>query len=224
MGVSGNWAPIFMNTNLAVDHARAFQFCQSAHNSIDQKRKYSGKPYWEHPHQVATILMDAGVTDPDMIAAAYCHDVLEDVFPKNPVYSPYLIEKTFNKRVLGITQELTDEYTPEKYPTLNRDKRHALEAQRLGTVSLEAVLIKLADLIANTSDIVTADPGFALRYLPEKKRVLANLRPLSNNIPVIRPYVNSIKKLKSKPITQKRSFGLTWKQRENLWKTKTWQI
>ena len=57
--------------------SRAARFAKAAHESIDQRRKYSGEPYIVHPKAVAAIV--ATVTrDEHMISAAWLHDVVED--------------------------------------------------------------------------------------------------------------------------------------------------
>ncbi len=170
---------------------QAREFAHAAHDSINQKRKYTGLPYWVHTDEVADIVASVtlGAETPndesipelaeinyrEMIAAAHLHDTIEDVFTLNSHYDIYLIAKTFGERVAKFVVELTDVYTKEAWPDLNRDKRKHLEAERLGKVSNEAKTIKLADLISNTADIVKNDPDFAKVYLREKERLLPYL-------------------------------------------------
>lgn len=156
---------------------RAFEYAKAAHGSINQRRKYSGDPYIVHPMAVAKILTDAGVTDQNIICAALLHDVLEDVWPVNPVYRPDSIDELFGRTVLSYVWELTDDFTKENYPGLNREERKKREAARLAGISEAALKVKLADLIDNTSDITKNDPGFAKVYLREKERILAALHP-----------------------------------------------
>src|ERR1044072_1282783 len=57
--------------------ARARAFAIREHRRIDHRRKYSKQPYDVHLKAVAGLV--AGVTDdPEMIAAAWLHDVVED--------------------------------------------------------------------------------------------------------------------------------------------------
>jgi (p)ppGpp synthase/HD superfamily hydrolase len=151
----------------------AYEFANSAHSSIGQVRKYSGLPYVVHPSEVAEILKSSGETDPEILCAAFLHDVLEDVYPVNPNYSPDAIQAIFGTVVLLYVKELTDEFTREKYPSLNRKKRKNREAQRIANISDGALKVKLADLIDNTRDIVKNDPGFAETYLFEKGKILS---------------------------------------------------
>jgi hypothetical protein len=71
--------------------------------------------------------------------------------------------------------ELTDVYTKEAYPKLNRRTRKAKEIERLISISPEAQTIKYADIIDNAKEIGKADAGFAPVYLRECKIILQKL-------------------------------------------------
>jgi (p)ppGpp synthase/HD superfamily hydrolase len=151
---------------------KAQAFAHAAHDSIHQKRKYSGLPYWVHTDEVAAIV--ATVTDdPEVIAAAHLHDVVEDV--NKDGYDLETIIKFFGVRVAEIVSHLTDEYTKENYPLWNRTKRKAYEAIRLSQIGYDAQTIKYADFISNTADIVKNDPNFAKTYLQEKRVILSKM-------------------------------------------------
>jgi (p)ppGpp synthase/HD superfamily hydrolase len=153
---------------------RAQKFAHEAHDAIGQKRKYSGQPYWVHTDAVAATV--ATVTnDEEMIAAAHLHDVIEDVFPIKPEYDIYRIAKEFGERVARIVTDLTDVYTKEAWPDLNRAKRKALERERVSKLASDSKTIKLADFIDNTTSISANDPDFARIYLREKMAMLPNL-------------------------------------------------
>lgn len=153
----------------------SFKLIFAAHDSIGHKRKYSGLPYTVHLKEVADIVREIYPLDTEVIIAAAAHDVAEDVFPVNSVYSFEWLTNLFGARVARIVDELTDVYTHEAYPKIVRRERKALEAARLGKVSPEAQTVKVADLISNSADIVANDPGFAKTYLREKELVLRNL-------------------------------------------------
>ena len=150
---------------------RARSFAHHAHEFIAHKRRYTGDPYWHHTDAVAALVTVHGGTQ-YMIAAAHLHDVLEDVYPKVPFCNAILLTVIFGAHVQNLVTELTDIYTPENYPDMNRKQRKEMEAQRLGQVSTEAKIIKLADICDNTKDIVANDPGFAKTYLREKEALL----------------------------------------------------
>lgn len=144
--------------------AIAMNVSMSAH--AGQVRKYTGDPYWRHCLAVYDLVKEWGGTE-DMLCAALLHDTLEDT-----ELTEAAIAQTFGPSVLELVLELTDEYTSENYPGLNREQRKQREAERLARCSLEARVIKLADMEDNTSSIVAHDPGFAKVYLAEKARVL----------------------------------------------------
>ena len=141
-----------------IQHATVF--ATQAHSG--QKRKYTGDDYIVHPIAVAQLVAENGGTE-DQQVAALLHDTIEDC---DTTYGD--IVRSFGKTVANLVLELTDEFTTEMYPEHNRAQRKAWEADRLANVSLEAKLIKLCDMIDNTSTIVEHDPGFAKVYLGEK--------------------------------------------------------
>lgn len=153
---------------------KAQQVAHEAHDSIGQKRKYTGEPYWVHTDAVAAQCASVGLRD-EAVAAAHLHDVIEDVYPLNNKYDIYFIAREFGEDVAKMVTDLTDVYTKEAWPDLNRAKRKALERERISKVSPETKSIKLADLIHNTQSIVTSDKDFATVYLREKLDVLPYL-------------------------------------------------
>jgi (p)ppGpp synthase/HD superfamily hydrolase len=142
-----------------------------AHGSINQVRKYTNEPYHVHVLAVAE-LVSTKTNDEEVLAAACLHDVLEDVAPFMSQYGKDFIRAEFGDRVLSIVEELTDIYTKENYPDLNRKKRKALEADRLSKVSEEAKLIKRADIFDNNKTLMGT--SFEKVWL-EEKAVLGSL-------------------------------------------------
>ena len=141
-----------------IQHATVF--ATQAHSG--QKRKYTGDDYIVHPIAVAELVRENGGTE-NQIIAALLHDTIEDC---DTTYGDLV--RAFGKEVANLVLELTDEFTHEMYPDDNRAQRKAWETARLANVSHEAKLIKLCDMIDNTSTIVEHDPGFARVYLGEK--------------------------------------------------------
>jgi len=148
------------------------EFVKKQHG--EQKRKYTGEPYWTHPLEVATILHDNGLFN--MVELALCHDLYEDTKCNfDSLYKELLRLDYSNVNAYNIckqVQELTDVFTHEDYPYMNRLKRKQKEAKRLGNVSFKAQTVKYADLISNTKSIVENDPKFAVVYLKEKQEIL----------------------------------------------------
>lgn len=147
---------------------QALAFARKAHG--EQKRKYKDELYIEHLIRVAEMIREIPHTR-EMICAAYLHDVVEDTS-----ISILDIKKTFGNKVAKLVAELTDEFTKEKYPELNRRWRKKKEVVRLGTISWDAQSIKLADVIDNLPGISENDSGFAKRYVPEMEALVEVLQ------------------------------------------------
>jgi (p)ppGpp synthase/HD superfamily hydrolase len=146
---------------------RALEFAKAAHEEIGQRRKYSNEPYIVHPMAVAKLVKSVPHT-PEMIAAALMHDTVEDT---NIELAD--IERDFGPKVAQLVDELTDVSRPHHG---NRTVRKELDRQHLAKASPEAKTVKLADLIDNSRDIITQDPGFARKYMKEMKALLEVLR------------------------------------------------
>lgn len=140
---------------------RARDFATLRHGA--QLRKYDGTPYTLHLARVAEMVEGVGGT-PEMIAAAWLHDTLEDT----SVDYGELITR-FGIYTAGLVDVLTDD-TPLEVG--NRCVRKALYRSRLKDGSPAAKTIKLADLIDNTRSIVAHNPKFAKIYLAEKRDLL----------------------------------------------------
>lgn len=136
----------------------------ATHWHFGQKRKYTDEPYIVHPARVAWIVKSVWHT-PEMVAAAWLHDVLEDTDATG-----LEIEREFGELVFGYVVHLTDTYISPGYG--NRAQRKAMERTRLSNVPAEVKTIKLADLIHNSESIMKYDEDFARTYIPEKRLLL----------------------------------------------------
>ncbi len=151
-------------------YEKAKHMAVQAHESIGQVRKYSGRPYYTHPLEVAALVATR-TSDEEVLAAACLHDVLEDVAPQNPLYNEDWILREFGQKVLNIVVELTNVYTKEAYPQFNRKVRKALEKERLSKASDEAKLVKRADLHHNTGEMDENNDGFTAKWRHEKEEL-----------------------------------------------------
>lgn len=143
-----------------IDRARAF--ATAAH--AGQVRKYTGLAYITHPEAVAEIVRSVPHT-PQMIAAAWLHDVVEDCGVEL-----HTIQREFGPWVAEYVHWLTDVSKPSDG---NRAKRKEIDRLHTSRAPAEAQTIKYADLIDNLSTIVGHDPAFAKVYLKEKALLLA---------------------------------------------------
>jgi (p)ppGpp synthase/HD superfamily hydrolase len=144
-----------------VEKARIF--ATAAHAAIDHRRKYTNEPYIVHPKQVAQFVETAGGT-PEMIAAAWMHDVLEDTG-----VTPDVMRAEFGDAVTDLVLWVTD---VSKKEDGNRATRKAIDRQHIAAAPGEAHTIKLADIISNCSSIMMHDAEFAKVYFEEKRLLL----------------------------------------------------
>ena len=148
------------------------QFADNAHG--EQMRKYSDERYIVHPIRVMETC--SAYTDKmQILAAALLHDVLEDT-PVTEMellsFLETLMDKNVADQTLKLVVELTDVYTKEAYPHLNRKKRKEKETIRIEQTSADAQTIKYADILDNCKEITAADPNFAPRFLKECMTIL----------------------------------------------------
>lgn len=139
-----------------------FRIAFDAHTG--QKRKYDDTDYIYHP--VAVARMCAGFDGSlEVVCAALLHDVLED----SDISASKLMELLLSIPLMATTTamhihfmvlELTDVYTNEAYPHLNRAERKYLENKRLSRISSGSKLIKKCDLLDNAQSIFLHDKKF----------------------------------------------------------------
>lgn len=144
--------------------------------AANRVRKFDGKRYWTHPISVMNILVKhvPNVTVTQLIAALL-HDVIEDTH-----FGYAIIKFLFGKEVADMVLHLTDVYTTEAFPNMNRKRRKEMETERLSTIPNAAKTVKLADFAHNSESIITAleagEDGFAYMYMREKEAALPALR------------------------------------------------
>lgn len=113
-----------------------------------QKRKNSqGNDYITHPLEVKKILLDHGVSDYNTLAGAILHDTIEDTS------ATYLeLKENFGQEIADIVQEVSDD------KSIPKEIRKKLQASRISKKSYSARMIKIADKLSNTKDLLTDPP------------------------------------------------------------------
>ncbi len=169
----------------------AYRFAKHHHG--DQKRKYTGEPYINHPVEVAKIVQSV-TQDCNMISAALLHDVLEDTSATRAD----LIEYGFGFMIADLVDQLTDVSKPSDG---NRKVRKAMDRNHLAHSSNDGATIKLADLISNSKSIAEHDPEFAKVYMAEKHMLLCTLshgnKELHNRATlIVRAYYGALESVK----------------------------
>lgn len=96
----------------------------------ETKKLYNGKPFFVHPELVAKIIF-LMTDDDNLIAAAYCHDLIEDT---DVTYEQ--LKEELNEDIANLVQEVT-ENEHKNFPNLKTDR---------------GLMLKCADQLANVSN------------------------------------------------------------------------
>jgi len=134
---------------------KALAFSAEKHRT--QKRKdIEESPYINHPIALANILAQRWVIDENVLCAAILHDTLEDTETTADE-----LKKHFGEKITSIVLEVTDDKSLEK------EVRKQLQIEHAASLSHEAKLVKLADKIANITDIINTPPA---KWTKERKQ------------------------------------------------------
>jgi guanosine-3',5'-bis(diphosphate) 3'-pyrophosphohydrolase len=137
-----------------------------------QKRKDAqSTPYINHPIMVVNLMASiGGITDIEALQAGMLHDTVEDTDT-----IPEEIEERFGYAVRCLVMEVTDDKSLVKQ---ERKRRQIEKAPRL---SPRAKVIKLADKIANLTDMIASPPAHwplerRQQYVVWSNKVIAGCR------------------------------------------------
>lgn len=142
-----------------------------------QYRKYSKEKecYYHHTVRVAKAA-DKYYPKLNGYEIGLCHDLLEDT--KCTSTRLYDILRLLCYKPIDVyciieaVNDLTDLYTKEYMPSMNRSQRKCREALRLSQCPEIVQTIKYCDFEDNTKSIVKHEPKFAKIYLREKRYAL----------------------------------------------------
>jgi len=143
----------------------ALRWATKAHSG--QKRR-SGEPYINHPKEVARFVkqfkkshnLDA------LISAAYLHDTIEDTDTTH---------QDLVRQFGGLIADMVKELTSDKKAIEAMGKGEYI-AQKMTKMSSWALVVKLADRLANVQDIDSQSPEFQKKYANQTKVALDRLR------------------------------------------------
>lgn len=121
-----------------------------------QMRKYTGRAYIEHPARVAQAVWCIEGSTPEMVAAAWLHDVVEDTS-----VGLEEIRSLFGNGVADLVDWLTN---PSKGMSLPRAERKRIDRDHLAKAPREAKIIKMLDCLDNLSEMDAAPAGFKKLY------------------------------------------------------------
>mgnify|MGYP001044759166 CR=1 FL=1 len=137
----------------------AMTFARRSHTACGHLRKYTKLPYIVHPGAVVSLVKTVPHT-PQMVAAAWLHDTVEDC----PNVTFELIGYHFGTDVEELVEMLTDVSVPSDG---NRATRKRIDREHSAKASPDGQTIKVADLIDNTTSIITYDSDFAIVFMRE---------------------------------------------------------
>ena len=122
--------------------SEAIAFATRAHDGM--RRKKSGTPYILHPMEAA-VIVGTMTDDPELIAAAVLHDVVEDAG-----ISIEEIEDRFGARVRALVSSETEDKRADRPPvdTWRIRKEESLEVLRR-TEDIGVLIVWLGDKLAN---------------------------------------------------------------------------
>lgn len=133
-------------------------FVLAAHHN----QKYGDQPYYVHLQDTYKVLIEHKEYDYDLCMAAFLHDVLEDT----DITYEYLVE-VFGEKIANIVRAVTDE------PGKNRKERKAKTYPKIKAFGEQAIIIKLADRIANVrSCFATKNLDLLSMYMKEHSAFL----------------------------------------------------
>jgi (p)ppGpp synthase/HD superfamily hydrolase len=131
--------------------AQAREFARARHT----EQRYGDEPYDAHLAAVVLVLQRFGHTDVVLETAAWLHDVVEDT--KTTLVE---VEDRFGAEVTGLVQAVSSE------PGRSRKERNALTYPKIRALP-QAVILKLADRIANVEHGLAQGSGLVVMYRSE---------------------------------------------------------
>lgn len=125
---------------------KAELFAREKHKG--QTRKGAAQEnFVNHLEEVVQVLMDCGVDDPAVLAAAWLHDTIEDA------HVPYeKLQDFFGTEIADIVQEVSDNIN------LSKEDRKRKQVESAPLKSPKAKLIKIADKISNLKSVIASPP------------------------------------------------------------------
>lgn len=123
--------------------------------SLHGTQTYDKHPYYYHLEQVVDVLKEFEFTEDKYIISGYLHDVMEDT-----AISYNDIKNQFGEDIAEIVYAVTDELGR------NRKERKAKTYPKI-RANPDAIIIKLADRIANVRNSIINKPQMASMYLKE---------------------------------------------------------
>lgn len=136
----------------------ALSFAARAHSG--QMRKGTDVPYIVHPVGVMLALIEAGETEPELLAAALLHDTVEDTGTTLAE-----LRRRFGERVAAIVEGCSE---PDKRDTWEARKQHTIHYLR--TAPRDVLLVAAADKLHNLRSLAADEVALGSQLWKRFKR------------------------------------------------------
>ena len=128
---------------------RAHDFAELAHQGQFRSNKVT--PYFSHPERVVSVLEQVGITDDEILAAAFLHDTIEDCdVSEDDIFT------LFGDRVLRCVVQMTNKIEGDNHEREHGQvsflDKHASLVKHCQEMDQDAKWIKLADRLDNLRD------------------------------------------------------------------------
>jgi GTP diphosphokinase / guanosine-3',5'-bis(diphosphate) 3'-diphosphatase len=166
----------------------AFDMASSVH---EQQVRTDATPYFWHISRVAAIITrELGHINPEVVAAALLHDVLED----SDVITAEVIKYNFSPAIAYIVEVLTKNIRLLGVLRAQEDQHYV---ERLAYSSLDCKLIKFAERLDNYRCLEFGVKRNPFRYIEETERDYYPMARLENN-PHLDRIVDEMNRIKRK--------------------------
>lgn len=124
---------------------KAIIFAVNAHKNTERRGK--GFPYVIHPLEAMAVVASL-TTDPELLAAAALHDVVEDTD-----YTAEDIRKEFGDRVASLVAAESDAVFPDLSPEESWHMRKQIAMDHLKAASMDVKTVAMGDKLSNVRAI-----------------------------------------------------------------------
>lgn len=148
-------------------------------------------PYFWHISRVARIIVhELEYINPDVIAAAYLHDVLED----SDIITPEVVKFNFGSYVSYIVEVLTKNIRLMGLPREQEDQQYI---ERMSYAGLDCKIIKFAERLDNFRCLEFGVKRNPFRYIEETEALYFPMAERENN-PMLNHLVAEMNRVKGK--------------------------
>lgn len=126
------------------DQVRIQKALEHAKNAHEGQLRDDGVPYIIHPIRVATLLIDHGERDANVIIAALLHDVVEDC--EDTIED---VEQEYNGTIAALVKDATRERPEVETEEMKREAKPKKFRWYIAEASIDSCKIKSADVIDN---------------------------------------------------------------------------